>query len=302
MRDTDFLEPIPQERKIPAEEKRRMRARLAEAIESDHVGYSRARDERKARRHLTFVAVVLLSLLGVGAAWALTRQPEQTTEILCPENLVTSAVSGDPVVDCARVLREVGIEPPEMMAYANDAGGVVVIEAGVEAPEGWQPLGDDFRQDLSIIELEAALNDVSTGLDADCYSTEEAVPLVEQMIDRFGFEWTVDVAREADGQSTCAISFLQPETFTVGLTAVEGSAPGDDQPWIALGNQLNEALEKECLDIDEAVDVVEGLVHELDMKEMMSVTQTTDEQEECTRATVTVGGLVFVDLRGPANN
>ena len=32
------------------------------------------------------------------------------------------------------------------------------------------------------------------------------------------------------------------------------------------------------------------------------MTTTVDEEATCTRATVTVGGAVFVDLRGPANN
>jgi len=302
MRHTDFLEPIPQERVIPAEQKRRMRVQLMDAIEGAQAGHSRTRRETRARRRITFVAAVLLSLLGVGAAWAFTRQPEQTTRILCPENLVIAAVSGDPVADCAGVLRDVGIEPPAMVAYTNEAGAVVVIEAGGEAPASWQPLTNAFRQDVSIIELEAALSDVTTGLDAGCYSTQEAIPLVEQTLDRFGFDWTVEVAREADGHSTCATSFLQPETSTVGLTAVEGSAPGDDQPWIALGIQLNEALKEECLDLDEAADLVEGLAQDLNMTEMLSITQTTDEQANCTRGTVTVGGLVFVDLRGPASN
>ena len=302
MRDTDFLEPIPQERTIPAQQKHNMRAQLIDAITSDRASHPQTRRETRARRRITYVAAALLSLLGVGTAWALTRQPEQTTRILCPENLVTAAVSGDPVADCAQVLREAGIEPPAMVAYSNEGGAVTVIKAGAEVPAGLQPLGDDFRQDVSIIELEAALNDVTTGLDADCYSTDEAIPLVEQTIAEFGFEWTVDVVRDADGQKSCAVSFLQPETSTVSLTAVEGSAPGDDQPWIALSTQLTETLEGECLDLNQAARVVEDLAEDLDMTEMMSITQTEDEQAACTRATVTVGGAVFVDLRGPTTD
>jgi hypothetical protein len=302
MRDTDFLEPIPQERELTAHKKHQMRGELINAIESSRSHNTAGGSETRVRRRITAVAVLLLSLLTVGTAWALTRQPEQTTRILCPENLVTAAVSGDPVADCARVLSEAGIEPPAMAAYTNELGAVTVVEVGADVPSGLQPLEDDFRQDVSIVEFEAALNDVTTGLDADCYSTDEALPIIDRTIADFGFEWTVDVVRNADGESSCAVSFLQPETSTVGLTAVEGSAPGDDQPWIALGSQLAATLEEECLDLNQAASLVNDLAEDLDMTEMMSITQTEDEQAACTRATVTVGGMVFVDLRGPAAN
>lgn len=302
MRDTDFLDPIPQEKKLTDHQKHEMRAELINAIESSQPRTSAGRSERRARRRITAVAAVLVSLLTVGTAWALTRQPQQTTRILCPEHLVIAAVSGDPVADCARALNKAGFQPPAMAAYTNEAGGVVVLEDGTDVPADLQPLGDEFRQDVSIIELEAALNDVTTGLEADCYSTDEAVPIIQRTIADFGFEWSVDVVRTADGESTCAISYLEPETSTVGLTAVEGSAPGDDQPWIALGSQLTAALEEECLDLAQAASLVNDLAEDLDMTEMMSITETEDEQTACTRATVTVGGMVFVDLRGPAAN
>jgi hypothetical protein len=302
MRITDFLEPISQERELTDRQRDQMRGELMDAIESDRSRTTAGRSERRARRRMTAIAAVLLSMLTVGTAWALTRQPEQTTRILCPENLVTAAVSGDPVADCARVLSEAGIEPPAMAAYTNDQGAVTVVEVGADVPTGLQPLEDDFRQDVSIIEFEAALNDVTTGLDADCYSTEEALPIIDRTIADFGFEWTVDLAQAADGESTCAVSFLQPETSTVGLTAVEGSAPGDDQPWIALGSQLTTALDEQCLDLSQAASLVNDLAENLDMTEMMSISETEDEQAACTRATVTVGGMVFVDLRGPAAN
>lgn len=302
MRTTDFLEPIPQEKQLTDRQKQEIRTDLMNAIDSDRPRSTAGRSERRARRRITAVAAVLLSMLTVGTAWALTRQPEQTTRILCPENLVTAAVSGDPVADCARVLNDAGIEPPAMVAYTNQQGTVTVVEVGADIPAGLQPLEGDFRQDVSIIEFEAALNDVTTGLDADCYSTDEALPIVERAITDFGFEWTVDVSRTADGESTCAVSYLEPETSTVGLTAVDGSAPGDDQPWIALGSQLTAGLDEQCLDLSQAASLANDLAEELDMTEMMSITETEDEQAACTRATVTVGGMVFVDLRGPAAN
>jgi hypothetical protein len=244
---------------------------------------------------------VLLSLLGVGGAWALNRQPEQTTRILCPEDMVIAAVSGDPVADCAAALRDIGIEPPEMVAYTNEAGAVIVEEAADEAAEDLQPLGDDFRQDTAIIELEALINDVTVGLDGDCYTTEEAIPILESAADRVGLDWSVDVIRDADGESMCAYAFPQPEASSVGLSSIEAGLPTDEEPpWTELGRQLHETLEAECLNLVDAVAVVERLANELEMEEMMSsITQTPDDQAACTRATVTVGGAVFVDLRGP---
>lgn len=300
MRGTDFMEPIPRERGIPAERKSVARNRLLDEIEHDRAGDMPVHGEARARRRITVVAAVLLSLLGVGAAWALMGQPEQTTRILCPENMVIAAVSGDPVADCAAALEDVGVEPPEMVAYTNEAGAVTVKEAGGEVPGNLRALGEGFRQDTAIIELEATLADVTRGLVADCYTTEEAIPVVENALDRVGLDWAIDVVSEADGESRCAYGFPQPETSSVGLTSMEAELPSEDQPWTELGRQLSEALDAECLNLAEATAIVERLAEDLGMEEMSSISQTTDEHALCTRATVTVGGAVFVDLRGPS--
>lgn len=301
MRDTDFMEPIPPERTIPNEVKNTIRNQLLDAIEQDQAGTSLRGSERRARHRITVLAAVLLSLLGVGAAWALSQQPEQTTRIVCPGNDVIAAVSGDPVADCAEALRHLGIDPPEMEAFTNEAGAVIVQETGDDAAD-LQPLGEDFRQDTAIIELEASINDVTIGLEASCYTTEEAIPIVESAVNRVGLDWSIDVISEADGEARCAYGFPQPERSSVGLISIDAPLPSDEQPPdIELGRQLHNALEAECLNLDEAAAVVERLANELDMEEMMSsITQTTDDQATCTRATVTAGGAVFVNLRGPA--
>jgi hypothetical protein len=301
MRQTDFLEPVPQDHELPADLRDAMHADLMAAISHDLEAAPRLRREAKARRHLTLVAAVLMTLFGVGAAWAVFRLPEQTTRILCPENLVIAAVSGDPIADCAAELREVGIVPPEMVAYSIEGGAVIVAEVDTEVPDDLQPLDNSFRQDTSIIELEAALNDVTTGLEADCFATDEAKPIVQGELDRLDFNWSIEVTEGADGESTCAFPYLQPETAAIGLGSIEAPLSSEGaQPWKPLGRRLNEALDTECLDLREAAAVVEDIAADLDMEEMLSLTETVDEQADCTRATVTVGGMVSVDLRGPA--
>ena len=161
---------------------------MSRAVISEETAIAQKSRGPKRRRRTAVLAATMLALASLGTAWALTRQPEHTTRIQCPGNSIIAAVSGDPVADCADELRRQGIEPPEMAAYANENGGVVVVEADSEIPSTGQPLDPGFRQDTAIIELEAALQDVTTGLATRCYTSNEAIPIVERELIRLGLE------------------------------------------------------------------------------------------------------------------
>ncbi len=256
------------------------------------------------RRRTATLAVAGLAVVGVAAVWALAR-PETSTRIQCPGNSIIAAVSGDPVLDCANEMRQQGHEPPTLAAYLNEHGGVVVVEAGSEVPSAWQPLAGDFRQDTAIIELEAALDDVGTGLRSRCHTSVEAVPVVERELARLGLQWTVNIRDDADGNTTCAFSFLEPEDQQVTIVAIEGLVGTGDEPWAVLGTRLNQVLGEECLTLDVAAIKAADLAVEARLdpdSQQVQISTTVDNGASCTRATVNVGGAVLVDLRGPTGD
>lgn len=273
---------------------------------------------RPRRRRTALVAASLLIVASAGTALAVTNsRPEQTTRITCPGTVVIAAVSGDPVADCAADMDRMGIEHGPLAAYESEHGGVVVYEEGGEVAGSYQPLGDDFRQDVAILELEASLDDVSTGLYGECYSTSEAVPIVERELTRLGLGWTTTVGRYPDGservangESDCATAILKPEDSRVMLVATTGVVPKPPKvnPWSAPADQLHERLNAECLTLDEAAAIAAELFGPADTEvnpepeiSALNITRSVDADADCTRVSITIAGEVGIDLRGPAD-
>ncbi len=279
---------------------------------------------RRAKRRVVLLAAAGLAVLTTAAAWAYVTQPEQSTTIQCPRAHIMPAVSGDPVADCAAELDRMGIEHGPLAAYVNRFGGVAVYEIGEDVPAVYRPLDEGFRQDVAIIELERALSDVTIGLEADCYSTDEAVPIIERELDRIGIEWVIGIGldangreRIADGESSCAYAIPTPEESQVTLFSLDAPdsvvlAERGEPPWTAPSEQLHQRLADECLTLDEAAAIAEELFSPLaqewladagteDQSEssVIPITKNVDAGAACTRATVTAGGTVFIDLRGP---
>lgn len=296
----------------------------AQAMLEDTIAVPPQPHNRPRRRRVVLLSAAGLAILAMAATWAFVIQPEETTEIQCAHSHIMPAVSGDPVADCAAELDRMGIDHGPLAAYVNRGGGVAVFEVGEDVPSWYQPLDEDFRQDVAIIELERALSDVTTGLESDCYSTDEAVPIVERELDRVGLEWAIGIGidtdgskRIADGESTCAYAIPTPEESQVTLISLD--APDSDrvaefgeEPWTVPSEQLHERLSDECLNLDEAAVIARGLFSQLaqewlanagiedeDESYVIPITRTVDTGAACTRATVTVGGTVFIDLRGP---
>lgn len=282
---------------------------------------------RRAKRRVVLLAAAGLAVLTTAAAWAYVAQPEQSTEIQCAHSLIMPAVSGDPVVDCAAELDRMGIDHGPLAAYVNKYGGVAVYEIGTDVPPSYQPLDEDFRQDVATIELERALSDVTTGLEADCYSTDEAVPIVERELDRVGIQWVIGIGlnadgseRIADGESSCAYAIPTPEESQVTLISLDAPDPAivaefGEEPWTAPSELLHQRLTNECLTLDEAAVIARELfsplaqewlanadIEDQDESYVIPITRTVDAGAACTRATVTVGGTVFIDLRGPGGD
>ena len=267
---------------------------------------------RRLWRRVVLPAVAMIALTATAAAWAFTRQPEQTTAIACNGENIIPARTGDPISDCAAELARMGIAHGELQAFTNQFGGVAVYEAGLDVPDGAQPLDDSFRQDIAIIELEASLDDIVAGLGADCYSTDEARPIVEREMEAVGLDWGIEIGLEdgtpriADGSSTCAIALVKPESESVMLVSLGGPTStdpsADEPPQTAVSQELKQHLETECLALDDAVQFAEELftqAAEEDSRNTATVSGTVDNSVSCSRVDITVGGSVFVDVRGP---
>lgn len=276
---------------------------------------------RRTRRRVVLLAAVGLAVLTTAAAWALVIQPEQSTNIACSDDsgeLIIRAVSGDPIADCTTEFDRLGIAHGRLVAYVNEFGGVIVSEESKDVPASYQPLGEDFRQDVAIIELRKALDDEVIGLGADCYSTDEAIPIAERAVRQVGLDWdvVVDHDRIADGESACAgASLVDQAESTVAIIGIEGGPPdpnADEPPWTTASEKLHERLDAECLSLDNAAAVAEELFHPVARQlleasglsdhpdsDAVVINKTVDNSASCSRANINVGGIVFVDLRGP---
>ena len=267
---------------------------------------------RRLRRRVVLPAVALIALTATAAAWALTRQPEQTTEIACNGEVIIPARSGDPVADCAAELARVGITHGELKAYTNQFGGVAIYDSDQGVPTGAQLLEDGFRQDTASIEFKASLNDVVTGLESSCYSTDAARPIVEREMAAVDLDWDITIGtdngepRIADGATTCAYAIVQPEDEAVMLISLDSSAivggSGNEPPWTAFSERLVQQLEAECLTLPAAMQLAEDVFQEAveaDERNVAQVMGTVDNDATCSRVDITVGGSIFVDVRGP---
>lgn len=150
------------------------------------------------------------------------------------------------------------------------------------------------------------------------------MPIIERELDRVGIQWAIVIGldtdgskRIADGESSCAYAIPTPEESHVTLISLD--APGSDvvgelsePPWTAPSEQLHERLADECLTLDEAAVIARELfsplaqewladanIEDQDESYVIPITRTVEADAACTRATVTVGGTVFIDLRGP---
>lgn len=268
-------------------------------------------------------AAAAVVLMATTAVWAVTRHsdPADTTSVGCLSDDTTAivdSVTGDPVVDCANEWRRAnGSEPPAMAAYDDGKGGVAVIIVGDPVPAGYSALKPGTYQDTAVIELEAALQDVGSGLSADCYDAASARSKIRGELDRLGLDaWdvTVDSDREPNGSESCAAFALAPDQETVQIFGVGGGGGGGVDPYAPFATAVETSLTSQCLNVEEAAVLVRAIIADTVVEVGGTRIQLTEEAAEsgvvvinsvvdptasCTRATVTVGGRLDIILRGP---
>lgn len=257
----------------------------------------------RARKRWLLPGAAIVTLSTAAAGYALTRDVGTTTEVSCPDGIV-DAVTGDPVADCANLWRQQNrTEPPQLLAYDNQRGGIEVVPADADVPAEWTPLEAGSIQDARLIELDAALADYGDGLNAQCYTPEAAQPVAESALQRLGLaDWSVRIDQERDGgEGTCAIHTLDPETRTVVLFALETGSPPADAPFWRLASSVQAQIDNQCLTRREAVDSVRRIAADLDIDESageLIIHSVPDASVTCSRTDVNVGGRIEVTVRG----
>lgn len=256
---------------------------------------------RKKRWLVPGAAVAVLATAAAG--YALTRDVGTTTEVSCPDGIV-DAVTGDPVADCASLWRQQkGTEPPPLVAYDNQRGGIEVVPADAAVPSDWAPLDAGVTQDPRLIELDAALADYGDGLNAECYTPAAARPLAEAALQRLGLaDWSVRIDPERlGGDGTCAVHVLDPDAKTVVLFGLEMAPPPADAPFARLASRVQEEIDDQCLTLQEAVDAVRRIAADLGIDEPageLIIHSVPDASATCSRTDVNVGGSIEVTVRG----
>lgn len=267
-----------------------------------------ATGRRMPRRTFVLAATLAVLSLATIAGAVVYFTATSTTSVGChtPDGgvSVADAVTGDPVVDCARIWeQQTGTQAPELVAYDNGGGGIEVVPATKDVPAGWQPLDPGVAQDPAVIELERALGDYADGLNADCFSLPDARAVVGTELERLGLaDWGVSAERgEADGTDSCTSFYLDTPNQEVVLIPSDGLVGSDDAPYAVFARELGEALDDGCVSLSAAADLTRRVASDtnIDVASLV-IYEVSDDGARCTRADVNVGGRIEVTLRGPS--
>lgn len=269
--------------------------------------FGRARRQRpvaRRRRPLVVALAVVAAAATAAGAWAiLGSSAQETTSIECViagTDTIVPASSGDPAADCAlQWHRDLDTTPPPLVAYDNGGGGVTVLPGSQTPPADWRKLPGQ-SQDVALIQLQDSLDDYIGGLNSGCLDGRAATTLAEAKLARFGFAgWTVDVR---SGSGSCVSSdIVDPSSTSVTLIPSE-RASGPEPAFRKLADRLR-PLTASCNPLPAAVSSVRAAARSLGLSESantLELNATTDNSLRCSSIYETVGGTIFVTVRGPS--
>ena len=283
------------------------------------------------RRRLVLAAVALaLVLTATAATWAIVRSgsAHETTSVQCligSSDAVIPASSGDPARDCAAdYRREFGTTAPRLVAYDNRLGGVTVIPRSRKPQAGWKRLVSG--QDVDLIQLQDSLDDYVNGLNSSCLASGSATNLARAKLTQFGFAgWTVAVrspessstsvpgptvtagtktapAESTSGTNTCvAGDIVDPSTQSVTLIPTSVASGPPETTFQKLAHKLR-PLTQSCESLAPAVASVRAAASSLGLSESATgydLNTVIDNSMRCASIYETVGGTIFVTVRGP---
>ena len=255
------------------------------------------------RRPLVLVVAIVVAAATAAAAWAIFgSSAQQTTSVECVisgTDTIIPASSGDPAADCAlQWQRDLGTTPPPLLAYDNGDGGVTVLPRSEKPPAGFERL-PGHSQDVALIQLQESLDDYVNGLNSTCLDGAAATALTHAKLTQFGLTgWTVTIRNDG----ACADSeVVDPASRTVTLigTAVP---TGPETTFRRLADKLR-PLTKSCESLPAAVGSVRSAASDLGLSESArtyELNAVTDNSLRCSSIYETVGGTIFLTVRGPS--
>jgi hypothetical protein len=288
-----------------------------------------ARSRPASRRPLALVLALVVAAATAAGAWAVLHgsAAHETTSIQCSigsSDAVIPSTSGNPAHDCAvDYRREFGTAAPRLVAYDNGLGSVTVIPRSQQPQAGWKRLVSG--QDADLIQLQDSLDDYLNGLNSSCLGSAAATSLADSKLARFGFTgWTVSVRNEGSASTnlptpaakagrkaapgvrasdtrTCVASdIVDPTTQSVTLIPV---AVGTDPATMfeRLAQQLRPTTHS-CESLPAAVASVRAAASDLGLSESArgyDLNTVTDNTLRCASIYETVGGTIFITVRGP---
>lgn len=266
-----------------------------------------ARRRPAGRRRLVIaVAALALAVVATAATWVLRGHApaRETTSVECVikgVDTIIPSTSGDPAQDCAvEWKRELGEAAPRLVAYDNGIGGVTVLPSTQTPPAGFKRLGS---QAVALIQLQNSLDDYINGLNSSCLDGTAATSFTRSRLAKFGFKgWTVAVHESTSRTKTCVGGALvDPTTKTVTL----GSSPvatGPKPVFEKLAVRLRRITQR-CQSLPAAVSSVRAAASSLGLSESArgyDLNTVTDNAVRCASVYETVGGTIFLTVRGPS--
>jgi hypothetical protein len=262
------------------------------------------RQTTSRRRLVLAMAAVALVAVATAATWVALRgaPARETTSVQClidGNDAVIPSSSGNPAHDCSvDYKREFGTAAPALVAYDNTHGGVTVLPRSEKPPAGWRTL---HAQDVALIELQNSLDDYIAGLNSSCFDAKDATALTEARLARFGFRhWTVDIR---SGTGACVGSGLvDPASRTVTLTQIGDPSAGPETTFQKLADKLR-PLARSCRSLPAAVASIRAAASGLGLSEAArgyDLNAVTDNSVRCASVYETVGGTIFLTVRGPS--
>jgi hypothetical protein len=296
---------------------------LLDEVTRQPFGQGRARSVTHRRRPLVLAVAVIAAAATAAGAWAVLRgsPAHETTSVECViqgVDTIISSSSGDPARDCAvEWRRELGTAAPPLRAYDNGHGGVTVLLRREAPPAGFKRLVSG--QDVDLIQLQNSLDDFVNGLNSRCLTGTAATGLTQTKLAQFGFTgWTVTATGlgsqgsappapagskkapgvESNGSMCWQLDVVDPGTQSVTLMAASDQNGGTQTE---LADRLR-PITRSCESLPAAVAAVRTEAGDLGLSESArgyDLNTVTDNSMRCASIYETVGGTIFLTVRGP---
>ena len=284
------------------------REELLGALTRQPLGRARSRPVTHRRRSLVLALAIVAVAATAAGAWAVLRGSgaQETTSVECVIHGVDSVIpstSGDPAHDCTvEWKRELGSAAPPLRAYDNGLGGVTVIPRAQKPQAGWTRLVSG--QDVDLIQLQNSLDDYINGLNSECLNTAGATRFAKAKLAQFGFTgWTIAMrSASTSGPRMCVqADIVDPTTHSLTLIPAAVPAGLPETPFEKLAVEL-QPLTQKCESLPAAVASLRAVASDLGLTESArgyDLNAVTDDSMRCTSIYETVGGTIFLTVRGP---